>query len=62
MKTFPIRLQDDLHEELRTRAFKNKISIHSYILSALRFAMDADPVGAEKESPSHVSTVLPAPN
>lgn len=35
MKTFPIKISDELHEELRIKAFKERISLHEYIVRRL---------------------------
>ena len=35
MKTFPLKLTDELHGKLRQEAFNNIVSIHEYILDAI---------------------------
>lgn len=49
MKIFPLRLDDTLHEEIRNRAFMNKLSIHSYLLRAISFAMESEASPNQKE-------------
>lgn len=61
MKTFPIKLSDELHDTIRTRAFHNKISIHAYLLSAINFAMSAESPNPKEETPN-VPIDLSAPN
>ncbi len=35
MKTFPLRLEDDLHKRLRHAAIEDDLSLHDWILCAL---------------------------
>ncbi len=35
MKTFPIKLSDELHKEIRSKAYKAEKSMHAYILDCI---------------------------
>ena len=36
MKTFPIKLTDELHKELKAEAYKKEVSIQKLIISKLK--------------------------
>lgn len=42
MKTFPVVLKDDFHYELKMAALKAHITMHEFILQAIREKLDKD--------------------
>lgn len=42
MKTFPLKLSDELHKEIRSKAFKAEKSMHAYILDCINRMNDAE--------------------
>lgn len=42
IKRFPLRLEENIHKEIKVAAFKKEVSIHAYIMDAVKEKLKKD--------------------
>jgi predicted HicB family RNase H-like nuclease len=42
IKRFPLRLEEEIHKQIKLAAFKKEVSIHSYIMEAVKEKLNKD--------------------
>ena len=57
MKTFPIKIEDELHKLIKHAAIEDDTSVHSWILDAINSKLHSNNILVKEDSPNYGSPV-----
>lgn len=57
MKTFPIRIDDELHKRIKHSAIEDDTSVHSWILDAINSKLNNGNLIIRENTPNYESSV-----